>query len=149
MALENQPVVLAVDPGRSKCGIAVVGQNREVIICRLIETESVLGEILQLFKTYHPEAVALGDGTSCNILLRHLNEELPGVRIEKVDERNTTEQARERYLSQNAPRGWQRLLPRALRTPDRPCDDIAAVILAERYWSSKQSNPNCSTCKTV
>lgn len=144
MVFESQPVVLAIDPGRSKCGIAVVGQNLEVSFCRLLETESVLEEILQLYKKYHPVAVAVGDGTSCNTLYRRLTEELPGVSIEKVDERNTTEQARERYLAQNSPRGWQRLLPRCLRTPDRPCDDIAAVILAERYWLSKQSNSTCT-----
>jgi hypothetical protein len=50
-----------------------------------------------------------------------------------VDERSSSQQARQRYWDLYPARGCQRLVPRGMRTPPRPIDDIVALILLERY----------------
>lgn len=55
------------------------------------------------------------------------------VEVIAVDERNSTLEARDRYWQLFAPQGWQRLIPKGLRLPPRPIDDIVAIVLLERY----------------
>jgi len=47
-----------------------------------------------------------------------------------VDERYSS---LERAIAIGRPRGFFRLLPRGLRQPPRPVDDIVAILLIERY----------------
>ena len=50
-----------------------------------------------------------------------------------------------RFLRAHPERGWKRLLPPGLRSPDRPYDDFVAVILAERYLDGQRSTRIRST----
>jgi RNase H-fold protein (predicted Holliday junction resolvase) len=50
-----------------------------------------------------------------------------------VDERETTLRARARFFVDHPPRGWRRLVPRGMLLPDRPIDDYAALLIAERH----------------
>ena len=56
-----------------------------------------------------------------------------GLPFALVDERETTLQARARFFIDHPPRGWRRLMPRGMLLPDRPIDDYAALLIAERY----------------
>jgi hypothetical protein len=58
------------------------------------------------------------------------------MRIVLVDEKGTSLLARERYLKENPPAGWRRLLPSGMQIPKEPYDDYAALLLAERYLSN-------------
>ncbi len=50
-----------------------------------------------------------------------------------VDERYSSLEARERYWQMYPPTGLARLIPKGMRVPPRPVDDIVAIILIERY----------------
>lgn len=133
--------VLAIDPGRNKCGIAVVrtadtdvkgaGTRFEVLHRSIVRREAVPDVLRQIAQQYSPGVVLVGNGTMCDEYSR-LASEL-GLAVEIVDEKDSTRRARERYFRENPPRGWRRLIPVSLQTPPGPYDDCAAAILAERY----------------
>ena len=131
--------ILAVDPGRDKCGIAVVEPNGRVLYRAVAAAENVAGDVRRLLSEYHVKRLVLGDRTAANEVMRALRQaQLPLSPI-LVDEHRSSELGRKRYFEDNPPRGWRRLLPVTLQTPGRPYDDYVAVVLAERYLESLQT----------
>ena len=136
------PCVLAIDPGSAKCGLAVLRRDGEVLFRAVVAAESLVARVHELADLHHPRAIVVGSGTGSRPLLLRLQASGLPTPLVPVDESHTSEAARVRYLLANPPRGWERLLPRSLRTPPVPYDDYAALILAERYWQSEaQSSP--------
>ena len=125
-------VVLGVDPGREKCGIAVVSKE-EVLTQRVVSRREFLDVVIRLLDEYDVESIVLGDGTGSGEFLAEIRGALPDVNVETVDERSTSEEARGRYWIHHRPKGWRRLLPTTMQVPPEPYDDYVAVILAERY----------------
>jgi RNase H-fold protein (predicted Holliday junction resolvase) len=130
------PCVLAIDPGSAKCGVAVVQPDGTVLFRAIITADSVVEETRTLVTRYQPVVILVGAGTGSKPALKALQEAEGNVTVCPVDESHTSEAARVRFVAENPARGWERLLPRSLRTPTRPYDDYVAVILAERYWQS-------------
>ena len=129
--------IIAIDPGREKCGIAVVHQQNGVLYRAVVPLEHLPGEIISLMNTYAAALIVLGDGTAhrhIKTLLENSLTDTP-VAIRLVDERHSTDEARRRYWRDNPPRGLKRLIPIGLQVPPGPVDDYVAIILAERYWS--------------
>lgn len=142
--------VLAIDPGRDKCGLAVVegasGTEGRVEIRVLIREIVARGELSPrveaLARLYTPDAVVVGNGTGSEEIIRELKS-APGRGIPEVclvDEYRSSEEARIRYLIEHKPRGLLRLLPISLRYPDGPYDDYVAVILAERFILTRKGD---------
>lgn len=131
--------LLAIDPGRAKCGLAVV-QGPDPPRClerRVVETERLtlaVGEILRR----RPEIarLLLGNATHSATLRRALAAAFPQIPLELVDEFNTSVRAKARFVAENPAPGWRRLLPRTMRSPEVPYDDYAALLLAEDYFSN-------------
>lgn len=128
--------VLAVDPGRDKCGIAVLGADGAVCHRAVVSTDQVAQEVARLVAEHAVRQLLIGDRTAVREVTRALREAGCPLAPLLVDEHRSSEAGRRRYFEDNPPRGWRRLLPVALQTPPRPYDDCVAVILAERYLSS-------------
>jgi RNase H-fold protein (predicted Holliday junction resolvase) len=126
--------IIAVDPGRAKCGIAVVAADGKIHYRAIVPIESLLSLLNNLAAHYHPHALVIGRGTGAATLQETFSVGTFPVPIFWVDERHTSEAARRRYLAENPPRGWRRLIPRSFRFPEQPYDDYVAIILAERWW---------------
>ena len=139
-ARSSRAAVLAIDPGSAKCGVALVSEDGEPLYRAVSPTEALMEEVRTLIGRYRPHLLVMGRGTGSRALLNALKDAGLGLPIESVDEGYTTEEARKRFLAENPARGWKRLLPKALRTPDRPVDDYVALILAERHWKSQQAS---------
>ncbi len=122
--------VLAIDPGRVKCGLAVVDAEDGILALGVVPTETIPAVVRQWLSAHRPSVVVLGDGTTARRVQAGLGM-LP-VPLEVVAERHTTERARVRYFVENPPRGWRALF-RPLLTPPVPVDDYAAVLIAEDY----------------
>lgn len=137
----NLSVVLSIDPGRAKCGIAVVS-GPSPIDCRhkaVVESLRLTVEVAGIVARFPGvQTVVIGGGTGCSTLRRALRAEFPGLTMVTIDEHRSSERARARFLQESRPSGWRRLIPKGLRTPDRPYDDIVALILAEDYFKSQQ-----------
>lgn len=132
--------VLAVDPGRQKCGLAI-GEGG-TIARRGIVGASVLVETVGAWvREYAPDRIILGNRTGAKDLYRHLTATIQGVPVVLVEEAETTREARQRYFQGHPPRGWRRLLPLSMQRPPEPYDDYVAVLLLERYWAGLVEDP--------
>jgi RNase H-fold protein (predicted Holliday junction resolvase) len=129
-----QPAILGFDPGRDKCGIAVMGIDRTLCYHQVVSAAMAVATVQQLCSTYPISLVVIGDQTSSKAWKHRLTTEIGAVfSVVQVDERNSSLEARDRYWEMFPPSGPQGLLPKALRRIPRPIDDIVAILLIERY----------------
>jgi RNase H-fold protein (predicted Holliday junction resolvase) len=139
--------VLAVDPGRHKCGLAVVQPTGAVSHREVVDVGHVAAACARLRSAYSIEVLVLGDRTAAEDVRDAVMAACPGLRVATVDEHGTSEAGRRRFLDDHPPRGLGRLVPPGLRSPAQPYDDYAAVILAERYWDRAAADgPDDSPC---
>ncbi|MGM0370588.1 MAG: resolvase [Bacillota bacterium] len=124
-------MILAIDPGRDKSGLAVVTDDNQIIEQMVIGTRELKDIIFTFGKEYNITEVVLGDGTASGGVKELVSDYHWDVKM--VDETNSTLEARELYWADNPPRGWRKLIPTALQTPRRAIDDYAAIVLARRY----------------
>ena len=136
MTPSTEKVVLAVDPGSSKCGMVLVvrtGEGEMSLLWRQIAPAKDFLKAVEEANDVRPfSMVIVGNGTRSKDLIEELRERMPQVGILVVDERDTTLQARERYWLHNPRNGWRKLLPASMQVPPVPVDDFVALILAER-----------------
>lgn len=133
-------IVLAIDPGREKCGLAVVHKEQGVICKTIIATPELAEATASLAASYNLTTVIIGNSTTS----RTAQAELAAISVNgkkitliSVNEYRSTDEARKRYWRDNPPKGLKRLIPTGLQVPPVPVDDYAAVILAERYFANK------------
>ncbi len=130
----SQPVILGFDPGRQKCGLAIMGLDRNLFYHEVVMAEQAIATIQTLRQQFPISLLVMGDQTTAKAWKQRLTDQLPDpLRIILVDERYSTLEARDRYWQMFPPKGLQRLLPRGVRTLPRPIDDIVAILLIERY----------------
>jgi RNase H-fold protein (predicted Holliday junction resolvase) len=129
--------IVSIDPGRDKCGVAVVDARDGVLARGVVPTETVAMLARDWARAYRAVHVVLGNGTGCRRVRKFLADflDLP---IELVPEANTTRRARNRYFQDNPPRSWWRRLLLPLQSPPVPVDDYAAILIAEDYLSGKE-----------
>lgn len=126
--------ILSVDPGRRKCGLAIVDSQAGVLARGVIPSGTIAAVARDWVRLHRPSLVLLGNGTAAESIREALDEvRLP---LELAPEFNTTLRARTRYFQEHPRRGWRRLVPTSLQTPPIPVDDYAAVLIAEDYLQS-------------
>jgi RNase H-fold protein (predicted Holliday junction resolvase) len=127
-------MILGFDPGKDKCGIAVVGKDGQVHYHQIINSEEVLATLEALCQQFPIELLVMGNQTTAKTWKGKIAEKLPAsLPIVMIDERNSSLEARDRYWQMYPPKGLQRLIPQGMRLPPRPVDDIVAILLIERY----------------
>lgn len=130
-------MILGFDPGKDKCGLAVLDRNEKIYYHEIIDSTVTITTIKQLFIKYPLELIVMGDRTTAKTWRKKLTENLsPDTTILMVDEHNSTLEARDRYWQIYPPRGLNKLIPLGMRLPPRPVDDIVAIVLVERYLAS-------------
>ncbi|NLJ79412.1 MAG: Holliday junction resolvase RuvX [Firmicutes bacterium] len=129
--------VVAVDPGREKCGIAVVADG-EALKQQVVERRCYLQVLERIFENYRIEKIVIGDGTGSAEFVTEIGSAFPAYSISVVDEYRSTEEARLRYWQEHRPRGWRRVLPTSMQVPPEPYDDYVALILAERFQKTNK-----------
>lgn len=130
----EQPMLLGFDPGRDKCGVAVMGVDRQIKFHQVVESKAVPQTIQKICQDFPISVCVMGNQTTSQEWGPKLTDYLTdAVRLFKVDERNSSLEARDRYWQLYPPKGLQKLIPQGMRIPPRPVDDIVAVILIERY----------------
>ncbi|MFM7440542.1 MAG: pre-16S rRNA-processing nuclease YqgF [Snowella sp.] len=125
---------LGFDPGRDKCGMAVVENNRCLHYHEVILSDNVAKKLASLCQQFPIEQLIMGNQTTAKQWKIKLEKILPRpIPITMVYERNSSVEARDRYWQMYPPQGFTRLIPQGLRVPPRPIDDIVAILLIERY----------------
>ena len=126
--------ILGFDPGKDKCGIAIMTSYKVILNHQVIKSDEVMPIIRSLCEKYKIKKIVLGNQTTSKEWRKKLEEELPfKISINMVDERNSTLEAKDFYWVINPPQGLTKLIPQGLRIPPRPIDDIVAIILVNRY----------------
>ncbi|BAZ17277.1 resolvase domain-containing protein [Calothrix sp. NIES-4071] len=130
----TQPMILGFDPGKDKCGVAVMGVDRQLYYHEVVPAPDAITQISLLRQKFPITLLVMGDQTTAKQWKKKLNDELTEtINIILVDERYTTLEARDRYWQMYPPKGLNKLLPQGMRQPPRPIDDIVAILLIERY----------------
>lgn len=128
--------VLAIDPGASKCGMALVQRdgdgNLQLLWRKVSPRAAVVANIEEASEVQAFSVLIIGSGTTSKSLLEIIRQAFPSVGILVVDEKDTTMQARERYWEHVQRRGWRKLMPASFQVPPEAFDDFVAMILAER-----------------
>lgn len=132
--------VIAVDPGRVKCGVAIVDRYRGGLWKKVIATGDLVTTVQNLGCQHQILTVVIGNRTTSRSAMKDLSTvkiEGQALMILPVDEHRSSDEARSRYWIDHPPRGLMRLFPVTMRTPPVPVDDYVAVVIAERYFCRK------------
>jgi RNase H-fold protein (predicted Holliday junction resolvase) len=129
----DQPVILGFDPGRQKCGLAVMGVDRRLYYHQVVAAESAIATLQTLRQQFPISLLVIGDQTSSKAWKQKLTALPDPLRVITVDERHSSLEARDRYWQMYPPKGLMSLIPQGMRTPPREIDDIVAILLIERY----------------
>ena len=131
--------IAALDPGRDKCGFAVLDGEGKVLTQRVIETDKLIEEVTAAKADYGFSRLLIGNGTTSREAQGKLAQ-IAALEVIVRDEYRTTELAKKEYWKANPPQGWRRLIPVTMQVPPVPVDDFVAVILARRYYQEVQES---------
>ncbi|MBI5701695.1 hypothetical protein HZC34_07660 [Candidatus Saganbacteria bacterium] len=126
-------MILALDPGLLKCGLAVLDASAHVLDKKIIEIKTLDFEITSFVAKYAVNTVVVGSGTGSKEIQKSISKLNLPADIATIREANSTLEAKKLYFRENPPSFFMRLIPISLQTPPRPIDDYAAIILGERY----------------
>jgi RNase H-fold protein (predicted Holliday junction resolvase) len=127
---------LGFDPGKDKCGVAIVDDQGQVYDQAVMPTHLVLEKIPALCGQWQVTRLVIGDRTTTKQWQTQLQTVLPQMPISPVDEHNSTLEARDLYWEMYPARGLQKFIPQGMRLPPRPIDDLVAILLVRRYLQS-------------
>jgi RNase H-fold protein (predicted Holliday junction resolvase) len=130
---EENETILGFDPGKDKCGVAVIDGERDLLYHQVLLTAAVIAQISNLCQQYNVSRIVMGDQTTSKQWKQQLTTEFPDLPISLVDERYSSLAARDRYWQMYPASFLTGLIPQGMRQPPRPIDDLVAIILIERY----------------
>ena len=126
-------VYIGFDPGKDKCGMAIVQANGTPLRHEVIASAQAIETLVCWCSAFEIEALILGDQTGSKQWRSRIQSVLPGLRVESIDERFSSQEARDRFWDMYPAKGFDRLVPRGMRVPPRAIDDVVAIILVERF----------------
>ncbi|MEN3185397.1 MAG: hypothetical protein ABDK94_01990 [Atribacterota bacterium] len=126
---------LAVDPGKEKVGMAVLSEEGKIKWMGIVSVTGFQREIEGLRSRFSFQKAVLGASTGKERIIKILQE--LGLEIMLVDERYSSEEARELYFKESFPSFWRKILPLSFLFPRRPYDDWQAVVIGRRYLKNQ------------
>lgn len=131
--------LLAIDPGRDKCGLALVNHGGDIRVVEIVPSSEIIEKIADFARSGLTRLV-IGNGTYSRQLIadlgfffKSLSDSFDSLSVFLIDERSSTLEARELYFEYNPPSGLRKLIPRGLLSPQGPIDQYAALVLARRF----------------
>ncbi len=136
-------LLLAVDPGRHKIGLAILSATGELLRRSVVSPLSLTQDLQSFLGAERSQlaTVVIGDGTGAERVAARVRELIgQGPRFETVDESDSTTEAKQLFYREFPPQGLLRFLPRGLwPDPDMPLDGFAAEVLGRRWLSRSRS----------
>lgn len=133
---DSPRLVLAIDPGHIKCGLAVLDSSGHIVQRAVVPADGLAAALAACPPV---DTLIVGDGTRSSEVLALARDHARARRLFTRDETGTSLLGRARYWRENPPHGLWRLVPTTLRLPPEPFDDWVAVILAERYLAEESA----------
>jgi len=126
-------MLMGIDPGRHKCGIAILTKEGQEVFKDIVETTNLSKRIEEFLNEYSIENVIVGNGTYADKVFNILDLLMDKKMIKFIEEENTTYLAEQKYLKENPPLGLQFLNKIIKFKPQKPLDDYVAVLLVKKY----------------
>ncbi|ERT59632.1 hypothetical protein [Megasphaera vaginalis (ex Srinivasan et al. 2021)] len=130
-------MILAIDPGSEKTGIAVVEDDGALLHKEIAATVKLREVFDRIYTGYRFTTMVMGDGTNHRRLQpvaeQWIHDGGREIAFALVDEKFTTVEGRALYWKYTPRRGWRRFWPLSLQYPPEPVDDFVAWIIGLRY----------------
>lgn len=127
-------MILSIDPGKDKTGIAIYDPAQKMVLdYQIVPTSEFTARLILWEQEYSLQMILLGDGTLSKEFQQLIREIGLDLKLELIDEAYSTLEARELYFELFPPRGLRNWIPRTLQTPARPVDDLVAIVLLRRH----------------
>ena len=128
--------VIAIDPGKSKCGLIVANiREKKVYEAQVINSHLLLKYIKKIYQNEQNLQFIIGNGTSSKNYIKDLNQLVPNVIV--AEEKNSTYRAKQRYFEIFPLPVMYSFLPREIFILNKNLDALAALIIIEDYFQVK------------
>lgn len=130
-------MIIAIDPGSVKTGVAAIDDSGRLLWKKIIKTERFESEMAAVLRVQLPAVFVMGNGTHHKEIkkkMENLIDSFGGnIRVELVNERYTTEIGEQWYWRDHPRKGLRRLIPKGLQSVPVPIDDYVAWIIGCIY----------------
>ena len=130
-------MILAIDPGSEKTGMALVSEEGDCLLKKIVSTNRLETEISAALQGKTPRVIAVGNGTHHEEIKTRLELYLlikdKKIPIALVNEKYTTEMGEARWKQDHPAKGLAKLIPKGLRSVKEPVDDYVAWIIGQIY----------------
>jgi len=128
--------VIAIDPGKSKCGLVLAEISKKVVYQAIILKSELLADYVRDLNTVEDiTRIIIGNGTTSRDITKKVD--FLKKEIISFEERNTTYRAKERYFELFPNKGWRFIFPREVFILNKNLDAISALIILEDYCKMK------------
>ena len=130
------PRLIAIDPGKSKCGLVLAEiSEKKVYEAIILKSELIENHVRNLIASEDVSKIIIGNGTTS----RQIREKLYFLKkkIIAFEEKNTTYRAKLRYFELFPISGLKFLMPREVFILNKNLDAISALIILEDYCKVK------------
>ena len=128
--------VIAIDPGRFKCGLIIADVNeKKVHKAIVLKNNHLLKYVKKKYQNENNFQCLIGNGTSSKNYIQELNQFIPDLII--AEEKNSTYRAKDRYFEIFPLRGFKSLFPKEVFLLNKNLDALAALIIVEDYFEFK------------
>ena len=127
---------ISIDPGKYKCGLALVDISEKKVYKAIILKSELIGDYVRNLNTVEDiSKIIIGNGTTS----REIREKMNFFKKEIIifEEKNTTYRAKARYFELFPIRGLKCLFPREVFILNKNLDAISALIILEDYCKMK------------
>ena len=129
-------LVIAIDPGMSKCGLIVADiKEKKVYEAVVINSHLLLKYVKKKYQNEKNLQFLIGNGTSSKNYIKDLNQIVPNVII--AEEKNSTYRAKQRYFEIFPLLGIKCFFPREIFILNKNLDALAALVIMEDYFNIK------------
>ena len=128
-------IVIAIDPGISKCGLIVADIKEKKVYEAIVINSDLLLKYVKKYQHEKKLQILIGSGTSSKNYIRDLNKLVPNLII--AEEKNSTYRAKQRYFEIFPLLGIKSFLPREIFILNKNLDALAALIIMEDYFQIK------------
>lgn len=128
--------VIAIDPGKRKCGICAEDSEKGTLKKNIADTEFIF-DILKEYIIQFPDSEVICGNSFCG---KELAEKIKkdNINIILTDEKNSTCLGRKLYWKLNPKPWWAFFIPSSMLVPKIRLDDYAAVIIARKYLNKNE-----------
>jgi RNase H-fold protein (predicted Holliday junction resolvase) len=138
--MNREELILGVDPGSSKTGVALLTGDGEIKDTEVLLTTDFALALEEFLGQREIRLCVVGNGTTSAAMKIILRQLLPQTVIVTMDEAHSTEEARALYWQLNPPKGLRKLFPLGMQVPPVNLDGLAAAVLVKRYLQKNVAN---------